>query len=111
MDLNRRAKRVGLTAIACAMLLRLYDAGMFRWAAEQLTAPDTAAFLLFLETGRRDTEAEGFDFSFLPESAAPAFAAQTLPENDPEIPSETVPQTNSSLHDTAGEEIAEECHP
>ena len=96
MDLNRRAKRVGLTAIACAMLLRLYDAGMFRWAAEQLTAPDTAAFLLFLETGRRDTEAEGFDFSFLPESAAPAFAAQTLPENDPEIPSETVPQTNSA---------------
>ena len=86
MDLNRRARRVGLTAIACALLLRLYDAGVFRWAAEQLTAPDTAAFLLFLETGRREREAEGFDFSFLPESAAPAFAAQTLPETASESP-------------------------
>ena len=94
MDLNRRARRVGLTAIACALLLRLYDAGVFRWAAEQLTAPDTAAFLLFLETGRRESEAEGFDFSFLPESAAPAFAAETLPENNPEIPAETAPETD-----------------
>ena len=95
MDLNRRAKRVGLTAIAFALLLRLYDAGVFRWAAEQLTAPDTAAFLLFLETGRREREAEGFDFSFLPESAAPAFAAQTLPETASESAPETEPPTSS----------------
>ena len=83
MDLNRRARRAGLAAIVCAMLLRLYDAGAFRWAAEQLTAPDTAAFLLFLETGRRGNGA-GYDFTFLPESAAPA------------APSETVPQTESA---------------
>ena len=90
MDLNRRARRVGVTVILCALIFRLYDAGAFRWAAEKLTAPDTAAFLLFLETGRRAETGEGYAFTFLPESAAPAFARETLPETT----GETVPQTD-----------------
>ena len=90
MDLNRRARRVGVTVILCALIFRLYDAGAFRWAAEKLTAPDTAAFLLFLETGRRAEAGEGYAFTFLPESAAPAFARDTLPETT----GETVPQTD-----------------
>ena len=91
MELNRRARRVGVTVILCALIFRLYDAGAFRWAAEKLTAPDTAAFLLFLETGRRAEAGEGYSFTFLPESAAPAFARETLPETT----GETVPQTDS----------------
>lgn len=98
MNLNRRARRVGLAVIAWAMVLRLYDAGAFRWAAEQLTKPDTAALLLLLETGHRKEAAEGWDFSFLPESAAPAFASQPLPETGetpPRDTAETAPETES----------------
>ena len=91
MDLNRRARRLGLTVILCALVLRLYDAGAFRWAAETLTAPDAAAFLLFLETGRRAETGEGYAVSFPPESAAPVFARETLPETT----GETVPETDS----------------
>ena len=90
MDLNRRARRLGLTVILCALVLRLYDAGAFRWAAETLTAPDAAAFLLFLETGRRAETGEGYAVSFPPESAAPVFARETLPETT----GETVPETD-----------------
>ena len=90
MDLNRRARRLGLTVILCALVLRLYDAGAFRWAAETLTTPDAAAFLLFLETGRRAETGEGYAVSFPPESAAPVFARETLPETT----GETVPETD-----------------
>ena len=52
MDQYSRAKRVGCTAILCAVLLRLWTAGVPEKIAAFLTKPNIAAFLIYLETGR-----------------------------------------------------------
>lgn len=48
----QRARRVGLTAILCALCLRLWAAGVPERVADWLTQPNIAAFLIYLETGR-----------------------------------------------------------
>lgn len=45
-------RRVGAAAVACALALRLVSAGVPERVAVFLMQPDTAAFLLYLETGR-----------------------------------------------------------
>ena len=52
MDQLDRAKRVGITAILCALALRLTAAGVPERIASFLTQPNIAAFLIYLETGR-----------------------------------------------------------
>ncbi len=48
-----RARRVGFTAILCALLLRLWAAGLPEAVASFLAKPNITAFLLYLETGHR----------------------------------------------------------
>lgn len=48
----RRARRVGRTAIVCALILRLWAAGLPEYVITWLSQPNTAAFLIYLETGR-----------------------------------------------------------
>ena len=47
-----RARRVGITAVLCALVLRLWLGGWGGRALDFLTSPRTAAFFLYLETGR-----------------------------------------------------------
>ena len=80
-----RAWRVGLCAILCALVLRLWDEGYGDKLLNLLTSPGAAAFYIYLETGR--------DVRFSP--SLPAFSpdfmesppAATLPVTEPTLPS------------------------
>ncbi len=81
----RRARRVGITAILCALLMRLWAAGLPERVLSWFSQPNTAAFLLYLETGRNvrfssSSEAFSPDFvesppPFLPEPTEPPLPA------------------------------------
>ena len=79
-----RARRVGLTAVLCALVLRLWSEGYGEKFLTWLTGPDAAAFMIYLETGR--------DVRFSP--SLPAFSpdfmesppAATLPPTEPTLP-------------------------
>ena len=81
----RRARRVGLTAILCALILRLWAAGLPEMIISWVTQPNIAAFLIYLETGRDvrfSSSSEVFSPDFV-ESPPPS-----LPEpTEPPIPS------------------------
>ena len=80
-----RARRVGFTAILCALVIRLWSGGYWEKLLTFLTREDTAAFFVYLETGR--------DVRFSP--SLPAFSpdfmesppAATLPPTEPTLPS------------------------
>ena len=88
--MDSRALRVGATAIACALVLRLFASGLPEKFLSWLTQPDTAAFLIYLETGRDvrfspSQEAFSVDFVESPPPAAPEPTEPTLPSfSDPE---------------------------
>lgn len=74
-----RAKRVGLAAVLCALLLRLWAAGLPEKVMSFLTQPNTAAFLIYLETGRDvrfSSSQEVFSPDFM-ESPPPAIPEPT----------------------------------
>lgn len=77
-----RARRVGITAVLCALVLRLWLGDWRGRALDFLTSPRTAAFFLYLETGR--------DVRF--SSSLPAFSPNFM-ESPPAatVPAETVP--------------------
>ena len=85
MKQRNRARRVGLTAVLCALVLRLWSEGYGDKFLSWLTSPETAAFFIYLETGR--------DVRFSP--SLPAFSpdfmesppAATLPPTEPTLPS------------------------
>ena len=85
MKQESRARRVGLTVVLCALVLRLWSEGYGDKFLGWLTSPDTAAFFIYLETGR--------DVRFSP--SLPAFSpdfmesppASTLPPTEPTLPS------------------------
>lgn len=52
MDLERRSMRVGLTALACAAVLRVAGSGALVPMMRLLAKPEVASFLVYLETGR-----------------------------------------------------------
>ena len=80
-----RARRVGITAILCALVLRLWSEGYGQKLLDLVTSPQAAAFYIYLETGR--------DVRFSP--SLPAFSpdfmesppAATLPATEPTLPS------------------------
>ena len=84
MKQYERAKRVGLTAIALALVLRLYLADVPEKIAAFLAKPDVAAFLIYLETGR-DVRFSPSLGVFSPDFAESFPAAAKEPEI-PEIP-------------------------
>ncbi len=47
-----RARRVGVTTILCALMLRLWMGGLPEKLTQLLAQPNIAAFLIYLETGR-----------------------------------------------------------
>lgn len=82
MDQHSRALRVGLTAILLAAVLRLWAAGVPEKIVSFLTEPNTAAFLLYLETGR--------DVRF--SSSAAVFSPDFMESPPPAVPEPTEPQ-------------------
>jgi hypothetical protein len=52
MDLQRRCLGIGSVMIVAAVILRLLSAGAWQTIGAALESPETAAFLLYLETGR-----------------------------------------------------------
>ena len=85
MKQQSRARRVGITAIMCALVLRLWSEGYGEKLLNLLTSPQAAAFYIYLETGR--------DVRFSP--SLPAFSpdfmesppAATIPATEPTLPS------------------------
>lgn len=79
MDHQVRSLRLGAAVISCALLLRLGASGFFRPAVEFLAKPDIAAFLIYLETGRkvRFSPYEEPAEVFVRESSVPDFARKT----------------------------------
>ena len=79
------ARRVGITAILCALVLRLWSEGYGEKLLNLLTSPQAAAFYIYLETGR--------DVRFSPSlpDFSPDFMesppAATLPPTEPTLPS------------------------
>lgn len=89
MDHQQRSLRVGAAVIACALVLRLFAAGVFAPVARFLAKPNIASFLIYLETGRivRFSASEGLSVYFSPESPVPVFhidpiRAEQTPEFD-----------------------------
>ena len=80
-----RARRVGLTAIACALVLRLWEGGYGDRLLELVTGPRASAFWMYLETGRNvrfspSLQAYSPDFMESPPAATEAAAEEpTLP--------------------------------
>ena len=89
MDHHRSAVRVGTTAILCALILRLWAAGVPEKVLSWLCQPNTAAFLIYLETGRdvRFSASQEVFWEYAPESAAPwSPVLPTEPEPSPVLP-------------------------
>jgi len=86
MDHQKRSLCLGAAAILCALLLRLASTGFFRPVGEFLRKPDIAAFLIYLETGRKVRFSPSVDSIevFARESAAPDFAHQTEAATQPQ---------------------------
>lgn len=86
MDHQKQSLRLGAAVILCALLLRLAASGFFRPVAELFTKPDIAAFLIYLETGRkvRFSPSEEVLPAFAYESAVPDFARETVAEMQPQ---------------------------
>ncbi len=88
--LRQKTIRVGLSAILCALVLRLFAAGVPGKLLARLGQPKIAAFFLSLETGR--------DVRFSPsiEAFSPDFmespAAATVPPMEPSLPSFSDPE-------------------
>lgn len=74
-----RACRVGWTAIALALVLRIYTAGLPGKILAFLARPETAAFLIYLETGRDVRFSPSLE-GFTPDFAESFPAAAILPE-------------------------------
>ena len=94
MDHQGRSLRLGAALILCALLLRLTSSGFFHPVAEFFTKPETAAFLIYLETGRSVRFSPSTEpvevFSY--ESRVPDFAHVTLQVTQPlQLPEETIP--------------------
>ncbi len=81
-----RARRVGITAVLCALVLRLWAGGWAGQALEFLTSPDRAAFFLYLETGR-DVRFSRTLPAFSPEFMESPPAATVPAEVEPALPS------------------------
>lgn len=81
MNQHQRALRVGLTAILCAIVFRLMAEGLPEKLLSWLRQPDTAAFFLYLETGR--------DVRFSPSQEA--FSPDFVESPPPAIPEPTEP--------------------
>ena len=89
MDTRKKSLRVGITAILCAFLFRLFSPELLTPMLQFLAKPDTIAFLIYAETGYRvrfspageilPEEIPDAILSFSPESSAPLIPQPAVP--------------------------------
>lgn len=77
-DLENKSLRVGAAAVICAVIFRLLAGGIWEKAVAFMTRPETAAFILYMETGRL------------------VRPAQLQVSTEPSLPPETVESTTAS---------------
>ena len=104
MNLPRQSLRIGISAILCALVLRLGGSDILRNVADYLTDPTISSWIIYLETGRIVRFSPSFPEIevFAPESATPDFASDSqaltpLPVFSPEDGSTVTIKTNSTL--------------
>ena len=98
MNQTIRSRRVGLAAIACALVCRLLSGGLPEKIADFVTGPRILPFLIYLETGR------DVRFSASEEVFAPHFA-ESPPVWIPEPPEPVLPvfsEDTVTLYNTSG---------
>lgn len=81
MDIEKWSLRIGLTALACAVLFRLGSNGVFQTAAQSLATPDAVATMMFLETG----------WVVRPKPAKAPQVAESTPAEIPKLPEQDEP--------------------
>lgn len=92
MKQYKHARRVGLTAIAAALLLRLWSMGLPERLLQWLQSADGAAFLIYAETGRNvrfspSSEAFSPDFVESPPASVPEETMPAIPTfSESEVP-------------------------
>ena len=86
MDLQQRTQRFGAAVILCVLCLRLWEAGMPEKVTAWLTQPETAAFLIYLETGQDVRFSASSDVfpPFFRESPPPWIEPEEIPVFTPE---------------------------
>lgn len=112
MDLQQKTRRFGACILLCALLLRLASAGILRQAAQWLSRPHIASFLIYLETGRdvrfslseEQEPAQREQVVHVRESPPPAGKEKPLPVISSEDAA-LVAVTNSSLRDPDLEQL------
>lgn len=80
MEAERRSLQIGTMVVMGALLIRLFSGGIVQTLSKVLAQPEVASFLLYLETGR----------VIRPTAVQATPAPESLPEQIPETPSESV---------------------
>lgn len=102
MNRYQRSLRVGLAAILCAVVCRLFSAELPEKLLSWLMEPNTASFLIYLETGR-DVRFSASMETF-PE-AAEVFSLHSAESPPPELPEPVLPSFAGAaveLYNTSG---------
>ena len=100
MDCREKALRVGLSAMLCAVILRLFAGGLAGRAAAFLARPEMRAFLFYLETGRDVRSSLSEDaMVFSPESPEPV-----NPSPPPTEPETSAPEQEATQPEEGSEE-------
>lgn len=103
MDCRGKALRVGLSAVLCAVILRLFAGGLAGRAAAFLARPEMRAFLFYLETGRDVRSSLSEDaMVFSPESPEPV-----NPSPPPTEPETSAPEQEATQPEEGSEEPVE----
>ena len=89
MPEQKKALRVGITALLCALVFRFFSPGILEPFLKFLTRPDTVAFLIYAETGHRvKTSPAG---EILPEQITDARISYACESAAPQIPEAVIP--------------------
>ena len=92
MNQLSRARRVGLTAVVCALVLRLWSDGYGEKLLKLITDPQATAFWIYLETGR-DVRFSPSLPAFSPDFMESPPAATQPPTEEPTLPSYSDPDS------------------
>ena len=99
MNQEWRSLRLGAAVILCALVLKLYAVGFFDPAFRWIASPNTASFLIYLQTGRK---VEPVLATMPPETAPPATEAEASAppeETEPPQPLPIFTQEDAALVD------------
>ena len=82
MELERQSIRIGLAAIACAVIFRLVSTGVLAPVMELLNREEVASFLIYMETGRVVRTASAQELLPPPETTTAATVEPTVAQTE-----------------------------